>query len=108
MSHVKRFLFDDTTTNIISNKASKNYVETVDTYFTNIENSRIYFYYWNKGIHESLDVTYINFIVERIKMRQYLTNILKYENSNEDMKENIDHWLGCFENFHKKYIIMPT
>ena len=40
-------------------------------------------------------------------MRQYLTNTLKCDTSSDGMKEKIKHWLGCFEKFQKKYIIMP-
>ena len=90
-------------------------METVDSYFTNIENNIIYMFrgslqnfYWKKVTHESLDIEYIHFNVEIFIIRIYLTNILKYENSSDDMMENIDHWLDSFEKFHKKYIIMPT
>ena len=60
-----------------------------------------------KGTYGSHDVAYIYFTAETVKMRQYLTNILKYDTSSDDMKEKIYHWLYSCEIFHKKYIIMP-
>ena len=108
-------MFDDIIINMISNKALKCHSEGVDSYFTNIENNIIYMYrgslqnfYWNKVPRESLDVPCPHFNVEIIKMRAYLTNILKCDTSSDDMKEKIDYWLDSFEKFHKKYIIMPT
>ena len=41
-------------------------------------------------------------------MRQYLSNILKYDTQSDDTKEEIDRWLDYFEKFHQQYIIMPT
>ena len=89
--------------------------EGVDSDFTNIEENIIYMYrgslqefYWKKGTNESIDVACLNFNVEIIKMRQYLTNIIKWDTSSDDMKEKIDHWLDFFNFFHKKYIITPT
>ena len=63
---------------------------------------------WNKGTHESLDIACLHLNVEILKMRQYLTNILKCETSSDNIKEQIYHWLYYFEKFHKKYIIMTT
>ena len=40
-------------------------------------------------------------------MRDYLTHVFKNDTSSGDMDEKVDHWLGSFEKFHKKYIIMP-
>ena len=65
-------------------------------------------FYWKKGTHECLYVPCVNFNVERIQTKQYLTNILKSDSSSDYMKERLDHWLDYFEDFHKKYIIMPT
>ena len=41
-------------------------------------------------------------------MKDYLTYVLKNDTSSGDMDEKVDHWLDCFEKFHKKYIIMPS
>ena len=41
-------------------------------------------------------------------MKQYSTHILKSDTSSRDMNKKVDHWLDSFENFHKKYIIMPS
>ena len=41
-------------------------------------------------------------------MKHYLIHILKNDTSIVDMNEMVDHWLDFFENFHKKYIIMPS
>ena len=65
-------------------------------------------FYLKKVTHESLDVAFMYLNVERIKMRQYFTNILKYDISSDDMKKKIDHWLDSFETFHQEYIIMPA
>ena len=43
-------------------------------------------FYWKKGTYESVDVTCVHLNVERIKMRQYLTNILKNDTSSDDIK----------------------
>ena len=40
-------------------------------------------------------------------IKHSLTNTLKGETSSGDMNEKGDHGLDSFENFHKKYIIMP-
>ena len=65
-------------------------------------------FYQNKDSHESLDVVCSHFNVEIIKMRQYLSNILKCDTLSDDMKVKIDHWLDYFQNYYEKYIIMPT
>ena len=59
------------------------------------------YFYWEKGIYESLDVPCVHFNVEIFQMRQYYTNIFKYDTSSDDMKENIDHCLDAFESFTK-------
>ena len=41
-------------------------------------------------------------------MKDYLTHILKYDNSSGDTNERVDHWLNSFEKSHKKYIIMHS
>ena len=41
-------------------------------------------------------------------MKDYLTHVLKYDTSGGDINEKVDNWLDYFENFHKKYIIMPS
>ena len=41
-------------------------------------------------------------------MNHYLTDILKSDTSSSDMNEKVYHWLYSFENFHKKYVIMPS
>ena len=41
-------------------------------------------------------------------MRQYLSNILKYDTQRDDMKEKLDHWSDSFEFSHQQYIIMAT
>ena len=43
-------------------------------------------FYWKKVTHESLDVVCPDFNVEIIKMRQYLSNILKFGTLIDDMK----------------------
>ena len=63
------------------------------------------YFYRNKGTHSSLDVVCPNFNVERIKIRQYLPNILKCDTSSDDMKEKIDHWLDSFENCHNGILL---
>ena len=65
-------------------------------------------FYPKKDNNESFDVGCIHFNVRKIKMRQYLTNILRCDTSSDNMKAKIDYWLYSFEIFHKKYIIMPT
>ena len=62
-------------------------------------------FYWKKGTHESLDVPCVHFNVERIQMRQYLTNILNYDTSSDDTKEKIYHWLDYFEFFTKSILL---
>ena len=108
-------MFDYIIINMIRNKSLEFYSDGIDSSSKNIDNNRIYmyrvslqYYYWEKGTHEIIHVACLHFNVERTKMRQYLTNILKYDTSSDDMKENMDHWLDSFENFHKEYIIMPT
>ena len=44
-------------------------------------------FYWKKGTHESLDVACIHFNVERIKMIQHWTTILKCDTSSDDTKK---------------------
>ena len=41
-------------------------------------------------------------------MRQYLSNILKFDTQIDDIKGKIDHCLDSFENVHQQFIIMPT
>ena len=65
-------------------------------------------FYWDKGIHEILDVICAHFNVERIKLRSYLSNLIKFDTSSDYMKVKIDHWLDFFEKFYQQYIIMPT
>ena len=65
-------------------------------------------FYWKKDTHKIIDVICPHFNLERLKMRKYMSNILKRDAPSGDMKENIDHWLDSFENFHQKYIIMKT
>ena len=65
-------------------------------------------FYWRKYTHEIIDVVCPHSNVERIKIRQYLSIILKCDTLIDDMKENIDYWLSSFKKFHKQYIIMPT
>ena len=48
---------------------------------------------------------YIYFNVGRIKMTQYLTNILQCDTSIDDMKFNIDHWVHSFEKLHKSILL---
>ena len=62
-------------------------------------------FYQKKVTNESLDVSCLHFNVEIIKMRQYLTNIIKYDTTSDYTKEKIDHLLDSFVKFHKKYII---
>ena len=78
--------FDDIIMNMIRNKALECHSSGIDSYFTNIENNRIYMYrwslqcfYWQKGTHKILDIACLHFNIEIIKMRQYFTNIVKYE-----------------------------
>ena len=108
-------MFDEIIISIIIKKALECHLEGVDSYFTKIEKNRTYmyrgslqFFYWKKGTPESLDVACIHFNVERIKMRQHLNNILKYDTSINDNKEKINHWLNSLEKFHQNYMIIPT
>ena len=64
-------------------------------------------FYCKKGTHVSLYVACLHFNVEIIKMRQYLTNILKCDTSSDFTKEKIDQWLDSFKKLQKKYIITP-
>ena len=41
-------------------------------------------------------------------MKHYFTHTLKSDTSSGDINKKVDHWLNSFENFHKKYIIMPS
>ena len=41
-------------------------------------------------------------------MKDYLTHVFQNKTSSGDMDEKVYHWLDSFENFHKKYIIMPS
>ena len=41
-------------------------------------------------------------------MKDYWTHVLKNDTSSGDIDEKVEHWLYSFENFHKKYIIMPS
>ena len=41
-------------------------------------------------------------------MKDYLTHVLKNDTSSGDMDEKVDHWFDSFENFHKKYIVIPS
>ena len=43
-------------------------------------------FYWNKFTHECPDVPCVNLIVERIQMKQYLTNVFKSYTSSDYMK----------------------
>ena len=49
-----------------------------------------------------------HFCLKRNEVKDYWTRILKNDTSSDDMDEMVDHWLVSFENFHKKYIIMPS
>ena len=107
-------VFDNIITNIIRIKALECHSEGIDSYFTKIEKNRILFYrgslqdfYCKKGTHVSLYVACLHFNVEIIKMRQYLTNILKCDTSSDFTKEKIDQWLDSFKKLQKKYIITP-
>ena len=42
------------------------------------------------------------------KNENFFSNILKCDNSSDDMKEKIDHWLDSFEKFYKQYKTIPT
>ena len=42
------------------------------------------------------------------EIKDYWTHIFKNDTSSGDMDEKVDHWLDSFENFHNKYIIMPS
>ena len=99
---------------MICDKALECHSEVVSSYFTNIQNNIIYinsgslqYFYWKRDTYEGPYVACLHFNYERIKRRQYLTNILKCDTSSGDMKENINHWLDLFEKFHKKYVIIP-
>ena len=65
-------------------------------------------FYWNKCTHKSLDVVFPHLNIERGKIRQYLSNILKCDTQSDDMKRKIDHWLDSFENFQQQYFIIST
>ena len=58
--------------------------------------------------YEFLDVPCVHFHLKRTDMEQYFTHILKSDSSSGDMNEKVDHWLDSFEQFHKKYIILPS
>ena len=49
---------------------------------------------------------YISFFLN--DMKDYLTHVFKNETSRGGMNEKLDHWFDSYENFHKKYIIMPS
>ena len=66
-------MFDDIIINMIRNKALEYHKEGVDSFFTNIENKRIYMYrgslqefYRNKVTHENINVPCVHFNVEII------------------------------------------
>ena len=42
------------------------------------------------------------------EIKDYWIHVLKNDTSSGDLDEKVDHWLDSFENFHKKYIIMPS
>ena len=65
-------------------------------------------FYWKKGTYKCLEVPCVHFHSKKNDMKIYLTHILKSDTSIGDMNEKVDHWLDSFENFHKKYIIMPS
>ena len=58
-------------------------------------------FYWKKGTHETLDIVCTHFNGEIIKMRKYLSNILKFDTQSDDTKKKIDNWLDSFEKFHQ-------
>ena len=65
-------------------------------------------FYWEKGTYESPEMPCEHFCLKRKKFKDYWTRVLKNDTSSDDMNEKVDHWLDPFENFHKKYIIMPS
>ena len=84
-------------------------------FFTNIENKTNYVYrgslqgfYCKKVTYECLYVPCVYFHIKIIKIKHYLTNILKINTSSDNVNEKIDHWLDSFEKLLKKCIIMPS
>ena len=106
--------FDDIIMNIFRNKALECYMEVVGGYLTKTENNKIYMYIGSLqyfiGRKSSMKVLmlYIHISMLKNNMRQYLSNILKWDTHSDYTKEKIYHWLDYFEKFHKQYIIMAT
>ena len=65
-------------------------------------------FYSKKGTYECLEIPFVHFRFKKNEMKDYLTHVLKNKTSSGDMDEKADHWFDSFENFHKKYIIMPS
>ena len=76
----------------------------ITTTFIYVQGS-LHDFYWKKCTHESPYFVSPYFNVERIKMIEYLSNILKHDTPNDDMKEKIEHWLGFFEKFYKTILL---
>ena len=108
-------IFNDIIMNILRNKKIEFHEEKDDCFLTNIENKTNYMYreylqefYFNKGTYKCLYVPCIYYHIKITEMKHDLTNILKSDTSSDDMNEKVEHWLDYFENYHNKYIIMPS
>ena len=55
-----------------------------------------------------MEVPCVHFHLKRTDKKQHLTHILNIDTSSNDMNEKVDRCLDSFENFHKKYIIIPS
>ena len=60
-------------------------------------------FYWNKVTHENIDFVCPHFNAKIIKMRQYLSNVLKCDTLSDGTKVRIYHWLDSFKNLPTIY-----
>ena len=65
-------------------------------------------FFWKKGTYKCLEIPCEHFSLKNNEIKDYWTHVLKNYTSSGDMDEMVDHWLVSFENFHKKYIILPS
>ena len=91
-------MFDEIIVNTFRNMALEFHMELVDRNFTKTDNNKIYMYrgslqdfYSKKGTNESLDVVCLHLNIEKLKMRQYLSNILKWDTQSDDIEGEIYH-----------------
>ena len=94
------------------------HVEVVDSYFTKTDSKNNYMYrgslqdfYWNKGVHEILDVVRPKFNVQEKKTRQYFSNILKWDTQSDvshAVTEHAEHNKILINSAQKADNIIPT